>query len=165
MIVTAWFGAVVLLTWLFAGVLDRQYNPNQSVYTERAGDTVAVTLLRNRLGHYVANGRINGRNVRFILDTGATYVALGDGLAQELGLHRGRPSQTLTANGTIVTYRTMLDEVELGGIEIRDVAASINPHMSEDTVLLGMSFLKHLELIQRGDHLLLRQLRPAGRGI
>jgi len=159
MIFAAWIGAALLLTWLFAGELDRRENPNQVVNTARTAEAVEVSLTRNRMGHYVATGRINGRGVRFFLDTGATNVALSESLARELGLKRGPSSYTRTANGTIVTYQTALGRVSLGGIEIRDVTASINPRMSGDEVLLGMSFLKHLEMIQRGDQLLLRQTR------
>ncbi len=160
MIFLAWIGAAVLLSWLFARELDKQDNPNQSVETLRINQGVEVRLTRNRTGHYVATGRINGRDVEFFLDTGATHVALGESLAEELNLERGAPGYTRTANGTIVTYQTVLDRVELGGIEIRDVTASINPRMPGEDVLLGMSFLKHLEIIQRGDRLLLRQATP-----
>lgn len=157
MLFAAWIGAAVLLTWLFAGELERQENPNQVVETARLEEGIEVKLTRNRMGHYVATGRINDRRVRFFLDTGATHVAVAESLARDLGLERGAPSRTRTANGMVVTYQTVLDRVELGGIEIRDVTASINPGMSGSDVLLGMSFLKHLEMIQRGDQLLLRQ--------
>lgn len=157
MLFAAWIGAAALLTWLFAGELHRQENPNQVVETTRLDEGAEVKLTRNRMGHYVATGRINGRSVRFFLDTGATHVALAGSLARDLGLERGAPSYTRTANGTIVTYQTVLDRVELGDIEIHEVTASINPEMSGNDVLLGMSFLKHLEMIQRGDQLLLRQ--------
>lgn len=157
MIFAAWIGAAVLLTWLFADALDYRENPNQNVRTARTAEGAEVRLTRNTMGHYVATGRINGREVRFFLDTGATHVALSESLAGELGLNRGPSSETRTANGTIVTYQTVLDRVALGDIRIRDVTASINPRMSGDEVLLGMSFLKQLEMIQRGDQLLLRQ--------
>jgi len=157
MIFVAWISAAVLLSWLFARELSQQANPNQQVETLRVNEILEVRLSRNRMGHYVASGRINGQPVEFILDTGATHVAVGEALAADLGLERGVPTRTRTANGTIVTYQTMLERVQLGGITIRDVSASINPRMSGDEVLLGMSFLKHLEIIQRGNRLLLRQ--------
>lgn len=157
MIFAAWIGAAVLLTWLFADALDRRENPNQNVRSARTAESAEVRLTRNTMGHYVATGTINGREVRFFLDTGATHVALSESLAGELGLERGPSSRTQTANGTIVTYQTVLDRVSLGDIRIRDVTASINPRMTGDEVLLGMSFLKHLEMIQRGDQLVLRQ--------
>lgn len=160
MIFLAWIGAAGLLSWFFAQELDRRANPNQVVATARTGRSVEVKLIRNPMGHYVATGRINGRDVELFLDTGATNVALGGSLADELGLERGARGHTWTANGTIDTYETVLDSVELGGIEIHNVSASINPRMSGGEVLLGMSFLKHLEIIQHGDQLLLRQIRP-----
>lgn len=160
MIFLAWIGAAALLSWFFARELNQRANPNQVVETTRVDQSVQVRLTRNRMGHYVATGRINGRSVEFFLDTGATHVAVGASLAEELNLKRGAPGHTRTANGTIVTYHTVLERVELGGITIRDVSASINPQMTSEDVLLGMSFLKHLELIQRGDQLLLRHTSP-----
>ena len=157
MVFAAWIGAAALLTWLFAGQLDRQENPNQVVATTTREGRVEVRLTRNRMGHYVASGRINGRRVKLLLDTGATNVALSRSLANELGLEPGAPDYTQTANGTVETYGTVLDSVELGGISMRNVPASIDPGMSGDEVLLGMSFLEHLEIIQRGNRLLLRQ--------
>jgi len=157
MIFLAWIGAAALLSWLFANELERRENPNQTVETSRLDDAVEVRLTRNRMGHYVATGRINGERVRFILDTGATHVAVGQDLADELGLQRGPAGYTKTANGTIVTYRTVLERVQLGGIEISDVTATINPRMPGGDVLLGMSFLKQLEMIQRGEKLILRR--------
>ena len=63
--------------------------------------------------------------------------------------------KTMTANGVISVYATRLDRVQLGGIEQRNVPASINPFMADDTVLLGMSFMQHLELVQRDGQLTL----------
>jgi aspartyl protease family protein len=95
--------------------------------------------------------------VRFILDTGATGVAVPDAVAQRLGLQRGRAFRTQTANGTGTSYAARLDSVSVGGIELQDVPAGITPGLQVDQVLLGMSFLKHIEFTQRGDTLTLRQ--------
>ncbi|MGI9334732.1 MAG: retropepsin-like aspartic protease family protein, partial [Gammaproteobacteria bacterium] len=86
-----------------------------------------------------------------------TDVSVPAGLARRIGLERGMPLQTHTANGTITTYRTRLASVVLGDIELGNVRASINPHMQGDEVLLGMSFLRNLELVQRDRTLTLRQ--------
>lgn len=156
MIFLAWIGAAVLLSWLFSQQLEQRENPNQNVDTRRSGGTVAVTLTQNRMGHYVASGWINDRQVQFIVDTGATHVALGRSLADELGLERGARGYARTANGTIATHQTVLDRVSLGGIEIKDVSATITPRMPGDDVLLGMSFLRQLEMTQRDEQLILR---------
>ena len=81
-------------------------------------------------------------------------------VAERLGLRAGTPLRAMTANGSITVYATRLAEVGIGPIRVTDVAASINPHMHGDRVLLGMSVLKHLELNQTGDRLVLRA--PAG---
>lgn len=156
MIFMAWIGAAVLLSWLFSQQLDRRENPNQAVETRRSGEVVEVALTQNHMGHYVASGRINDRGVRFIVDTGATHVALGRSLADRLGLERGARGYARTANGTVATRQAVLETVTLGGIEINDVTATITPRMPGDDVLLGMSFLKQLEMTQRGDQLILR---------
>lgn len=158
MIVVAWLLALGLLTLFFNHFLEGRRNPNQQVRTVVTQEGVPeVTLKRSRSGHYVATGRINGRRAEFLLDTGATLVAISERMARNLGLPRGAPMAASTANGTVTAYRTTLDRVSLGGIELRNVRASIMPGMDGVEVLLGMSFLKQLELIQRGEILILRQ--------
>ncbi len=160
MIFAAWILALGLLTWLFSGFLEYQRNPNRQVEASADGrGNIEVTLQRNRAGHYLAAGQINGQPVVFLLDTGATDVAVPETLANRLGLERKYRSVSRTANGNITTWSTRLDSVDLGGIRRPDVRATILPNMTGNEVLLGMSFLKHLELIQRGDTLTLRDLR------
>jgi len=165
MMVAAWLVLLALLTLFFSSFLERQANPNRnpkgSVNSEGVRE---VVLMRNRAGHYVADGAINGKRVTFLVDTGATDVAVPLGLAQRLGLSRGRAAVSRTANGNVKTWSTRLDEVRLGPLQMRNVRASILPGMKGGDVLLGMSFLKHLELLQRGRQLTLRQYgaRPAG---
>ncbi|MBV0933173.1 retropepsin-like aspartic protease family protein [Marinobacterium weihaiense] len=150
-----WIVLLALLTFYFNDFVGEQRNPNRHLNLTDSGSG-EVVLARNRAGHYVAPGRINGEPVTFLLDTGATRVSVPESLADRLGLRRGAEQRTLTANGMISVYATRLDSVKLGGIELRDVAASINPFMPEETVLLGMSFMQHLELQQRDGELTLR---------
>lgn len=158
MVYVAWALALGLLTWGFSNVLDFQHNPNASPATSLGSDGEKVVVLRrNRLGHYVTAGRINGVPVEFLLDTGATNVSVPAAVAERLGLKRGAPRPVQTANGIITTYSTRLGSVKLGNIELTGVRASINPHSDSRSVLLGMSYLKHLELVQRGDTLTILQ--------
>lgn len=160
MMVAAWVLALGMLTLFFNGVLDRQHNPNQQLSRSAAsGEPQEVVLVRNKQGHYVATGGINGEAVIFLLDTGATDVAVSQALAQRLNLKRGVEVISNTANGQVTAWRTRLDRVNLGGIELTNIRGSILPNMGGDEVLLGMSFLKRLELIQRGDTLTIRQIR------
>ena len=158
MIVASWILVALLLTLAFGNYLERQHNPNRTIDSRVTENLVReVVLKRNRAGHYVATGQINGKPVDFLLDTGATTVSVPNGFAERLGLRRGPRLQATTANGVITTYSTTLAQVSLGDILLKDVQASINPHTNTDEVLLGMAFLKHLELVQRGDTLTLRQ--------
>ena len=107
MSVLAWLSIMLLLGFYFHNLLGRQQNPNQEVAT-RAGPGGAreVVLVRNRYGHYVTSGTINDRQVVFLLDTGATGVAIPAQVAARLGLRRGQASQVRTANGIGTAYAT-----------------------------------------------------------
>lgn len=152
----AWGLALALLVWFFEDKLQQQFNPNQQLQTQQRGEQRVVQLEQNRMGHYVATGRVNGQPVTFLLDTGATLVAIPAGLTDTLNLTRGRQGMSQTANGRVITYRTELDSLELGGITLNDVQASITPGMDGEVILLGMSALKQFELTQKGDTLTIR---------
>jgi aspartyl protease family protein len=154
----AWVVGLALLVMLFNGLIERQTNPNPSPSAEiGVAGVPQVVLRRNRAGHYVATGRINGEPVVFMVDTGATDVALPLPLARRLGLRLASGGMSQTANGLVRTWRTRLDSVDLGGLVLHDVRASVLPNMPGDEVLLGMSYLKHLELIQRDGTLTIRK--------
>ena len=151
-----WVGVLFLLLVFFQDQLAEQYNPNQQLAQQQNAGS-AVVLQRNRQGHYVASGLINGQKVVFLLDTGATDVAIPEHVARQLGLRFGREGRVNTANGVSRTFDTMLNSVSLGGISQAQIPAVIAPGFDSDAVLLGMSFLKHIEFTQRGNTLTLRQ--------
>lgn len=157
MLVLAWiaFGAVAV--YWFDGLLERQRNPNTTLSSTIVDGVREVRLQRNRAGHYVADGTINGRDVTFVLDTGATTIAIPGKVAANLALPRGEEFKTHTANGIASSFAIRLDRVSIGDIALRNVPAGVSPGLSTDEVLLGMSFLKHIEFTQRGDTLILRQ--------
>ncbi len=153
----AWVLALGLLTLLFSGLLERDTDPNRDLETQ--GDAAggrSVVLLRNRAGHYVARGRINGHKVSFLLDTGASDVAIPLAVAERIGLEPGFRTRARTAAGDVDTWSTLLRSVQLGDIKLHTIRASILPDMQGEQVLLGMSFLKRLELTQRGNTLTVR---------
>lgn len=157
MLIAGWVLLLALLTLLFNDWFEEQRNPNQDVMSRITVDSSReVVLKRNRQGHYLATGRINGEEVEFLLDTGASDVSIPATVAARTGLKRGHPVNYQTANGTITAYQTRIPLLELGDIALHDVRASINPHMKDDTILLGMTFLKHLEFTQKGNTLILR---------
>jgi len=155
-ILLIWLGLLAATTLIFNGVLERQHNPNQKLEVSvTPSGQPEVTLLRNRYGHYVASGEINNQSVVFLLDTGATLVAIPEHIAKKLGLKKGASFLSETANGSSVSYRTTIDKLALGDIVMTNVPASISSGMEFDEILLGMSFLKHLKLSQQGKKLTL----------
>jgi len=157
MTIAAWLIVLALLTLFFNHKLEQQRNPNQAVFSRiNEAGVREVVLKRNHFGHYITSGTVNGRPVEFLLDTGASDVAIPAQLANRLGLKRGGLVQYQTANGNITAWRTTLDSVTIGPMVITNVPASINPGMQDMEILLGMSVLKHIEFSQRGDVLILR---------
>ncbi|MDJ0776493.1 MAG: TIGR02281 family clan AA aspartic protease [Gammaproteobacteria bacterium] len=152
----AWILGFLLLALVFSGILDRQANPNRQVATLQSGGSLEVSLQRNRAGHYVFDGEINHRPVTFLVDTGATTTAIPGQLQRTLGLEPGAPLTVSTANGRTTAYLTRLDQLAIGGIVLNNVQATIIPGMGVDEVLLGMNVLKHFELVQRGNELIIR---------
>ena len=120
-------------------------------------DYIEVRLASARGGHYRLNGQINGQAVTFLIDTGATAVAIPRELGNRLGLEPGAPVELSTANGIAEGRRTRLASLQLGDIRLQDVAAILAPNMPDNEVLLGMSALKQLEFTQRDGTLVLRQ--------
>lgn len=157
MVGAMWLLLLGLLTVFFNDVLEKQYNPNQQIASVHRDGMAEIVLERNKYGHYVASGMINQQPVVFMLDTGATDISIPAKVARRLGLEAGRPLTYQTANGPAINYATQLESVSLGNITLQNLPASINPNVDHDDVLLGMSFLKHLEFTQKGNTLTLRQ--------
>ena len=149
-----WILILVMLTYGFNAYLEQRDNPNSQL--SLANGTDQVRLIADQKGQYRAPGTINGYPVSFVVDTGATYVSLSDALANELSLPRQGKSFAITANGRVPVDLTQLEEVSLGGLSMGNVPAMIVPELDSQIVLLGMSFLKHLDLVQSDGKLELR---------
>lgn len=122
----------------------------------RAGAQRAV-LAADPRGHFVAAGSINGVAVRFLVDTGASFVSMSATEAKRLGLDytAGQRGYSATANGVVPTFRIKLDEVRLGEITLHNVDAAVHTGDSPAIVLLGMSFLNRTEMQRDGDRMTL----------
>lgn len=150
MITLGWLLIAGLLWWGF----DRYLEPNADLSAGTAQGP--ILLKRSPDGHYAAPGRINGQAVTFLVDTGASNVAIPLATAQRLGLRSHRAQRSHTANGEVVAYATRLESVSLGGLAAQDVAGSILPNMQGDAVLLGMSFLSRFHISMRNDEMLIQ---------
>ena len=156
MMVLAWLSALLLLTVWFDDLLLERFNPNTDPSSYSSMKGVEVRLKRNVMGHYITTGKINGQNVTFLLDTGATDVSIPAHLAPHLGLLPGARVRTKTANGTIIVRDTNINELNIGDIQLFNVEGNLNPGLHGDEILLGMSALKKLEFQQKDGWLILR---------
>ena len=155
-----WLLVLGLLTLVFNRFIESEQNPNQSPHAYLAeNDHKVVVLKMNRSGHYVASGKINQVPVEFLLDTGATDVAISEKLARKLKLEITGQTMSQTANGVVPSFSTVLDSVTIGNITLNNVRASIFSGLPGGEVLLGMSFLKQLEMVQKGKTMTLIQRR------
>ena len=119
-----------------------------------------VTVAPDKMGMYVTPGAINGHAVKFLVDTGATTVAMNANTARRLGVDyrlRGRPVQVNTASGQSRAYFIQLNEVSIGGIRAHNVGAVVLEGAYPQQILLGMSFLGQLQMQRNGMLLELRQ--------
>lgn len=117
-----------------------------------------VVLTAGPGGHFTSEGQINGRIVRFMVDTGATAVALSISEAERIGLKykNGDRVQMNTANGVVPGWRMTLDSVRLGDVSIGGVDAVITP-ASMPYVLLGNSFLNRFQMNRTNDQMVLER--------
>jgi aspartyl protease family protein len=120
------------------------------------GTGTQIVLTAGSGGHFVTGGSINGKAVRFLVDTGATLVAMGEADAERIGLkyRNGPRGMVNTANGQVVVHRATLDVVRIGDVQVYNVEAIVMPAMM-DTILLGNSFLTRFSMKREADRLTL----------
>ena len=108
----------------------------------------SLSIPRDAQGHFRTNGRIDGERIGFMVDTGASVVALNESSAARFGLHPTASqynATVTTANGTIKGARARLDAVDVGGLVVRNVDAMVLPDEALSENLLGLSFLSKLK--------------------
>jgi aspartyl protease family protein len=122
-----------------------------------AGEGKKIVLPAGSGGHFMANGSINGRAIQFMVDTGATAVAIGISDAQRMGIdyQKGLPVRMNTANGVATGWRVILNSVRVGEVEIYDVEAVVGPNMP--FALLGNSFLSRFTMNRNSDTMVLER--------
>jgi aspartyl protease family protein len=126
------------------------------MYQVTRGGNSSVTLKADSRGHFLTSGTINGGATQFLVDTGATVVAIPGAEARRLGISfANAPQGTVkTAGGAVPAYRVRLDSVRVGGIEMNGVDAVVIDQGLE-FVLLGMSFLNRTEMRRDGETMVL----------
>jgi aspartyl protease family protein len=128
--------------------------------TRSPGSNSRSVVIASDQGHYFTDARVDGRNIAFMVDTGATQIALRESDAARLGYRPRTSDYTVrvnTANGEGRAARVELTRVEVGDITVRDVVALIVPDDALNVNLLGMSFLSRVRWTQDHGQLVLEQ--------
>lgn len=119
-----------------------------------------IVLTKGRNGHFEVEARVDGRRLAFLVDTGASHIALRESAANRLGIYPRPADYTVrvsTANGVTKAARVQLRSVEVGDIMVRDVAAIVHPDAGLGVNLLGMSFLSRVRWTHERGKLVLEQ--------
>lgn len=139
---------------------EQEFKLGRHVSTSFKQKKLAEAKIMPRNGMYSTVGFINGQQVNFLVDTGATWIAMNVHQARSLGInfrYIGKRSAVSTANGVVPIYRILLDKVRVGEIELSNVAAGVLEGDSPTQVLLGNSFLNRVEMQREGQVMLLKQ--------
>jgi aspartyl protease family protein len=117
----------------------------------------SATLVADGQGHFVVNGQINGGQMRFLVDTGATMISISGADATRLAIdyRKGQQMMMNTANGVAAAFRVKLDTVRIGDITVNNVDAVVMEGQGMPFALLGMSFLNRMEMRRDGQTMVL----------
>lgn len=134
--------------------LSREIQSSYAVRTEQE-----ARIQRGRDNHFFTTGNINGRPVRFMVDTGAFAIAMTPAEADRLGLNwrSGERFVANTAGGGTPSYKITLDSVSVGSITLHNITAAVIVADSSPDILLGMSFLEKTEMREENNVLILRK--------
>ena len=138
---------------------------NRSISTQfTTPEKVEARIASGYGGHYITPGRINGLAVEFMVDTGATAVAMNLPTAKALGLNyrAGRQVNVNTANGVTTAYIVMLNSVRVGDVEVRNVEATVTMGDFPVEILLGNSFLSRVDMRRENGVLVLESRFASG---
>jgi aspartyl protease family protein len=127
---------------------------------KRTAEVQEVQVWRNNAGMYTTVGSINGLTVSFLVDTGASQVALNADEARRLGIDfrvSGTPTSVGTASGVVRAWAVTLDTVKVGSLELHNIGAVVLEGSSPQHALLGMTYLGRLEIDNDGRLMTLRK--------
>ena len=136
----------------------RRVRIGERIVSVPGAERATITLISDARGHFVVPGSVNGVSMRFLVDTGATFVSLGASDARRAGIDatRGVPAMTMTANGLVRVWGVRLASVKVGEIMLNNVEASVH-EQDLPVALLGMSFLNRMEIRRDGISMVLTQ--------
>ena len=151
MFVVAWllfFGLMFLFFVYFGG------DTNKGSFQVHRG---VLTIKPDKKGHYQIPGLINDKPVNFMLDTGATLVAIPEALANDLHIVGRYPINMQTANGEVTGQLTRLEKLSFADFTLYNIKAVIIPGNLDNTVLMGMNVLSQFNLSQEKGELVIKK--------
>lgn len=122
------------------------------------GGSRKIVLMADGRGHFINSGTINGQPMQYMVDTGASTVAIGRSDADRMGIkyQNGQPVRMSTANGVAQAWRVKLDNIRIGDVEVFGVEAVVTPQ-AMPFVLLGNSFLGEFQMTRTNDQMVLEK--------
>jgi aspartyl protease family protein len=132
----------------------------QNEAARSAANSRSMTIRRGSNGHFSVQAEVDGRRMDFLIDTGATSIALRESDAARLGIHPSRREYTgtaVTANGQVRVAPVELNRVDIGSLTVRNVRAVVFPDEALGQNLLGMSFLSRVRWEHHDGQLVLEQ--------
>lgn len=141
-------------------MLERRLDGRVRSAVNSAATVDEVQIFRNTNGMYQTVGSINGLPVGFLVDTGASSIAMNSTEARRLGIDYrvvGEPTYVSTASDIKQAFSLKLQVVKVGGIQLQNVDALVMEGTLPTQVLLGMSFLQRLEMVNQGERMILRK--------
>lgn len=133
---------------------------NRQISTQfKKSEKSEVRIASARGGHHITPGRINGVPVEFMVDTGASIIAMNYREAEKLGIdyRAGKPITVNTANGVAKAYKIVLNRVSVGDIELNQVSAAVSTTESPTIILLGNSYLSNVDMLVDSGVLVLKE--------
>lgn len=150
-LIIGWVISITLVSFLIHLAF---YAPKPPTITE-IHNGLQITINRSHDAHFRIPGKINDVEVVFLVDTGATTIAVSDNVAREAELPILNPVITQTAGGQSTGYFTSIESIEIGDAQFTDFTAIVIPEMQGADVLLGMNFLKNFNIKQDQQQMIL----------
>ncbi|HKI73815.1 MAG TPA: TIGR02281 family clan AA aspartic protease [Pseudomonadales bacterium] len=125
----------------------------------KPAEMATVSIPLNDYGQYESSGMIDGQSVTFLIDTGASIVAMNATDAKRLGIDYtagGPPHEATTAGGVVKSWTVQIDSIQLGGIRVRNVPAAVLEGGYPKQILLGMTFLRNVDIRQSANLMVLK---------
>jgi len=148
----------VLIIWITVFVIVYLYFEtrldSKVVVASASLERGEVLIPRSRDGHFYVQGAINSYPVKFLVDTGASVVAISEEIAQRANLPTGKPASFSTAAGIVKGEMVYDQTIDVGGIIVSGLQVSVGLH--GDIALLGQNFLRNIDVIQTNDRMILQ---------